>query len=89
MRETTEAMGIPPENGGRGYNAQSWESDRTDDSNTHKNMGRITQFLDYLNREPDGFSADFVKANYTHFSITEKSKDIRKKLKWYRPLKKK
>ena len=47
-------------------------------------MGRLTQFLDYMNRPSDEFSLDFVKSCYTHIEITPKLKELRKKLKWHK-----
>jgi len=44
-------------------------------------MGRITQFLDYINREPGKFSMELIKGCYTHFSIKEETKKLRKELK--------
>lgn len=47
-------------------------------------MGRLTEFLDYMSRKSEDFSSDFIKANYTHFTITEEDKEIRKREKWYK-----
>jgi len=42
-------------------------------------MGRLTQMLDYINREPNKFSKEFVITNYTKFSVNDHQKEIRKK----------
>lgn len=47
-------------------------------------MGKLTQYLDYLNRPPDKFSLDFVISKYTHIEITYALKQLRKRLKWFK-----
>jgi hypothetical protein len=47
-------------------------------------MGRLAQAFDYMNRKPSDFSLDFVKFNYTHFSITPELKKLRRAKLWYR-----
>ena len=42
-------------------------------------MGRLTQMIDYLNRDPEDFSKEFVIANYTHFTVTDKAREVRRK----------
>jgi len=42
-------------------------------------MGRLTQMLDYINREPNKFSKEFVITNYTKLSVNDHQKEIRKK----------
>lgn len=49
-----------------------------------KIMGRATQFFDYLTRQPQDFTLDFVKAHYTHLEITPAIKKIRRKLKLWK-----
>ena len=44
-------------------------------------MSKLTQYLDYINREPKELTADYIKANYTHFTIDEKTKKVRNKLR--------
>ena len=41
-------------------------------------MGRLTQMYDYLNREPEDFSKDFVVGNYTKFTVDTISKRVRR-----------
>jgi hypothetical protein len=42
-------------------------------------MSRLRQWFDYVSRDPDQFSIDFVKHNYTHFTITPESRKVRRK----------
>jgi hypothetical protein len=46
-------------------------------------MGKLTQYIDFLTRESDDMSADFIKANYTHIEITDELRAIRRREKWY------
>ena len=50
-------------------------------------MGRVTQFLDFINRDPKDFSTDLIAGQYTHVQITEEMKKVRKEYR--RNLKKK
>ena len=49
-------------------------------------MGKLTQYLDYLNRPSEDLSTDFIKSNYTHIEITEQLKQLKKDLKWHKPI---
>ena len=42
-------------------------------------MGRLTQMIDYINKDPKELESNYIKANYTHFTIKESDKKIRKK----------
>ena len=46
-------------------------------------MGRLTQYMDYLNRKPENLDQRFIKFNYTHITITPELKKLRRKLKLY------
>jgi len=50
-------------------------------------MGRATQYFDYLTRKPEDFSLEIVD-RYTHFTISERAKKIRRELKLYKDLSK-
>jgi len=52
-------------------------------------MARLTQMMDYLEREADGFSIGFTEHNYTHFRITPKAKKVRRLVKYVIPNQKK
>jgi len=42
-------------------------------------MSRLTQIIDYLNIEPNKLNKDYIKENYTHISIDDDLKSIRRK----------
>lgn len=42
-------------------------------------MGRATQFIDYLNRPPEKLNKDFIDGHYTHFTIDDNTKSVRRK----------
>jgi hypothetical protein len=42
-------------------------------------MSRLTQMIDYINKEPKELTKDYVSNNYTHFTIKESDKKVRKK----------
>jgi hypothetical protein len=44
-------------------------------------MSRLSQMIDYINQEPKKLSNDYIKTNYTHFTIDETAKKVRKKLR--------
>lgn len=46
-------------------------------------MGKLTQYLDYLHRDPKDLTADFIIFNYTHISIGNKEKQVRRREKLY------
>jgi hypothetical protein len=47
-------------------------------------MSRLTQIIDYLNREPKELNLDYIKSNYTHLTISDELKKIRKEKKLYK-----
>ena len=42
-------------------------------------MGSLSQMIDYINRDPEDFSKEFVIANYTNFTITDIERAARRK----------
>ena len=44
-------------------------------------MSRLSQMIDYINQEPKKLSSDYIKSNYTHFTINEDAKKVRRKLR--------
>jgi len=42
-------------------------------------MGRLTQIFDYLKRDPKKLNKDFIDGHYTHFTIDDRLKEIRRK----------
>ena len=47
-------------------------------------MGKLTEYFDYLNREPKTLTSDFIAFNYTHISIGPEEKKLRRELKLYK-----
>lgn len=47
-------------------------------------MGKLTQYLDYLNRPSANLSHDEIVTKYTHIEITYGLKKLRKRLKWFK-----
>ena len=48
-------------------------------------MGRVTQYMDYLTRDPNDFWKEIQSEVYTHFTINEEAKKVRRRLRLYRP----
>ena len=52
-------------------------------------MGKLTQYLDYMNIHPDRLTKDYAEFFYTHFTITDETKRVRRENRWYRSVKEK
>jgi len=44
-------------------------------------MSRLTQMIDYINKDPKELDSNYIKAHYTHFTISETAKKVRRKLR--------
>ena len=44
-------------------------------------MSRLTQMIDYINKDPKELDSNYIRANYTHFTISETAKKVRRKLR--------
>jgi hypothetical protein len=51
---------------------------------TQELMGRLTQFLDYMNRIGRELTPDFKITHYTHIELTGKLRRLRRREKWYK-----
>lgn len=47
-------------------------------------MGKLTQYLDYLNRPSANLSHDEIVTKYTHIEVTEELKRLRRRLSWFK-----
>ena len=46
-------------------------------------MGRMSQYFDYLSRQPEDFYKEISAYKYTHISLTPDVKKLRKSLRWW------
>ena len=44
-------------------------------------MSRLTQMIDYINKYPKELDSNYIRAHYTHFTINETAKKVRRKLR--------
>ena len=44
-------------------------------------MSRLTQMIDYINKDPKELDSNYIRAHYTHFSIDKTAKKVRRKLR--------
>ena len=44
-------------------------------------MSRLTQMIDYINKDPKELDSNYIRANYTHFSIDKTAKKVRRKMR--------
>jgi len=47
-------------------------------------MGKLTQYFDYLSREPEFLTNEFIADAYTHFTLTDEARSLRRSLRlWH------
>ena len=44
-------------------------------------MSRLTQMIDYINKDPKELDINYIKHNYTHFTIDKTAKKVRRKIR--------
>ena len=44
-------------------------------------MSRLTQMIDYINKDPKELDSNYIRAHYTQFSIDKTAKKVRRKMR--------
>ena len=47
-------------------------------------MGKLSEYYDYLQRDPSDIDYRFIRFTYSHITVGEAEKKLRRQLRWYK-----